>query len=467
MKPRSSTNIRTERPRPPGTEQVLSLFSRSTGLLIWVKDRKENRLLYISPNYRSIWDRPVEDLYASPDDFIGAVHPDDRERVSTLYHRGGGEGGTVYRILRSDGRFRWIWSRAEIVENESREYELGVAAEVTAHSEVVNDYQIFFQAVEHSTTAMIITDSEGAITYVNRVFERLYGYSRLDTIGRNPRVLNPGRQYYRDHGIDEAAYDNLFASMWRELKDPERGVWEGEVFNRRKDGTVARIHLFIYAIRDRNDRITSYAAVPIDVTRQRRLEETLRVEAYSAIADVAEQRDNDTGAHMKRLSLQARRLAEIFGCSTRFCEEISRFAPLHDIGKVAIQDTILRAPRRLTDSEMRVMRSHAAIGYRIFRDKASMGMAADIAYSHHERYDGRGYPRGLSGAEIPLSARITTIVDVYDALRSRRPYKSPVSHEEALKTIQAGRGSYFDPGLVDLFVRHHEEFDRIQREVPD
>jgi PAS domain S-box-containing protein len=469
------------------SESLLSLISREIEDVLWVKDLETDQILHISRNYESVWGRPLEAIYTRSDDYLQAIHLEDREKLAQLSADTTGRKAAEYRIQLPDGGTRWIWSRAEIVSDGEKKYEVGIATDVTQRKRnelepsrqviqcrnltcqmmTLHDCEIFFHAVEHATNAMIITDPEGIITHVNRAFEVLYGYTKAETIGNNPRILNPGPQVYRDLGYDTHAYRRLFESLWNGIKDPNVGFWEGDVFNGRKDGTFTHIHLFIHSIRDKDNRITSYVGMPIDVTKQRENENRIRFETYAAIADIAAQRDNDTGAHMKRLGIQARLLATYHGCTSKFCEDIFQFAPLHDIGKVGIQDRILLTPRRLTNAEMEIMKTHTEIGYRIFRGKAGMEMAAEIAHSHHERFDGTGYPQGLEETQTPLSARITCLVDVYDALRHERPYKNALSHEVALEVIRAGRGTHFDPALVDCFVQYNQAFDTIQREYPD
>jgi putative two-component system response regulator len=192
----------------------------------------------------------------------------------------------------------------------------------------------------------------------------------------------------------------------------------------------------------------------------------VRLECYSAITEMAEARDTDTGTHLRRLSAFARMLAEAAGYPARLAEEMAVFAPMHDIGKVAIPDNILLAPRKLTETEWEIMKSHSLLGWQLLRDKSILLTAAEIAYTHHERYDGTGYPQGLHADEIPLSGRIVAIADVYDALRSVRPYKSAWDHVEAANYILDQSGRHFDPLLVDAFDtvqdRFRASFDELQ-----
>jgi len=205
-----------------------------------------------------------------------------------------------------------------------------------------------------------------------------------------------------------------------------------------------------------------------------------QVATIHALVKSAEARDDDTGAHIERTSayckLIAEKLRETGACPESigpgYAENISLASPLHDIGKVGIPDTILLKPARLTPEEFEIMKTHASIGYHTlasvettYHGNTFLEFGMEIARNHHEKWDGSGYPRGLSGEDIPLSARIMALSDVYDALRSKRVYKEAFAHQKALGIIAQGRGSHFDPALVDIFLKNHllfqEIFDRL------
>lgn len=188
-------------------------------------------------------------------------------------------------------------------------------------------------------------------------------------------------------------------------------------------------------------------------TRTRELEAT-RLEVLERLCQAVEFRDDVTGRHTRRVGERAAALAAASGLSAPEVDLLRRAAPLHDVGKIAIPDAILRKPGRLTEEELTVMRTHTTIGARILAGGGSelMATAETIARSHHERWDGRGYPGGLSGESIPLVARIVSIVDVHDALTSARQYRSAWSPERARDEISAGAGVHFDPRLVETFM---------------
>jgi putative two-component system response regulator len=201
-----------------------------------------------------------------------------------------------------------------------------------------------------------------------------------------------------------------------------------------------------------------------------------------ALARLAKRRDDETGWHLERVSRYCRLIAHGLSAdgrcadelTDRFVQDLVRAAPLHDIGKVGIPDAILDKPGKLDAAEWEVMRTHPALGADALRALIEstprpgfLRLAHDVALCHHERWDGGGYPRGLSGDAIPLSARIVALADVYDALTTRRPYKEPWPHARALELIASERGRHFDPDVVDAFMRRADEADQIRERFAD
>ena len=189
------------------------------------------------------------------------------------------------------------------------------------------------------------------------------------------------------------------------------------------------------------------------------LDESQR-EIIFTISEVAEQRSNETGQHVKRVALYSKLLAEIYGLSEIEADILFTASPMHDIGKVAIPDSILQKPGKLTDEEMKVMKDHANIGYNMLKSSKRdiLKASAIIAKGHHEKYDGSGYPEGTKGDEIHIYARIVALADVFDALGSRRVYKDRWEMDDILELLKKERGKHFDPQLIDLFFEHKEKF---------
>ena len=193
----------------------------------------------------------------------------------------------------------------------------------------------------------------------------------------------------------------------------------------------------------------------------------------TGLSSLIESRDLETGEHVSRTATYVRKLADLARKEGVYADQIDdhfifmlyTLAPMHDIGKIVVSDQILRKPARLTSEEFDKMKEHAKAGGTVVRevlngvtDEEYVSFAANIASYHHERWDGKGYPTGLSGEDIPLSARIMAIADVFDALISKRCYKEAISREEAYKIIEEESGTHFDPNLVEVFLRHKDEF---------
>ena len=197
-----------------------------------------------------------------------------------------------------------------------------------------------------------------------------------------------------------------------------------------------------------------------------------------ALAKLAESRDPETGMHLERIQEYSRALAIQLSHQVAYADEITEeyieliylTSPLHDIGKVGIPDGVLLKPGPLSDTEFEIMKRHARIGaetldalLKVQPDAPYLLMAREIAATHHERFDGTGYPLGMSGQDIPLCGRIVALADVYDALTTKRVYKPAYSHDVARATIVEGRGTHFDPGIVDAFLAIEKQFVEIRR----
>ncbi|MFC1977127.1 HD domain-containing phosphohydrolase [Chloroflexota bacterium] len=187
------------------------------------------------------------------------------------------------------------------------------------------------------------------------------------------------------------------------------------------------------------------------------------------LSRAAEYKDEYTGAHIQRVSNYAAIVAHELGLTEEASETILYAAPMHDVGKIGIPDHILLKPRRLDPDEWEIMKQHTIIGAQILEgsDAESIKLAGAIASTHHEKWDGSGYPKGIKGSEIPLAGRITAIADVFDALTSKRPYKEAFLLESAFAIIKEGKGSHFNPEVVDAFLAVKDEILSIREKYED
>jgi putative two-component system response regulator len=211
--------------------------------------------------------------------------------------------------------------------------------------------------------------------------------------------------------------------------------------------------------------------------KQHRLDRLQRV-TINTLTECSESRDSDTGQHIKRTSLYVETLAKHLACEADLSHrlrsgdiiQLISASPLHDIGKMGIPDAILMKNGKLTSEEFDVMKTHVTIGADMLRKAVAelgfesfLDMALEICLTHHEKWDGSGYPNNIKGDEIPLTGRIMAVADVYDALTSARPYKEPFSHEKAMQISIEGREKHFDPVLVDMFVEVADSFSEINQ----
>ncbi|MEO5375404.1 MAG: two-component system response regulator [Alphaproteobacteria bacterium] len=271
----------------------------------------------------------------------------------------------------------------------------------------------------------------------------------------------------------------VFVSALTESVDEQRGFAVGAVdyINKpfRPELVMARVrtHLEMKAYRDDLERLVE--------ERTRALSRTQDATIFT-VANLAETRDPETGAHIMRTQHYVKALAQYLSASPHHASTLTasnidllfKSAPLHDIGKVGIPDHILLKPGKLTPEEFEQMKTHTVTGWETlnkteqrFGSDSFLRYACEISLTHHEKWDGSGYPHKLAGDAIPLSGRLMAVADVYDALTSARPYKKPFTHEAAKTMIVDGRGKHFDPEVVDAFLALEDEFLEIYRRIND
>lgn len=228
--------------------------------------------------------------------------------------------------------------------------------------------------------------------------------------------------------------------------------------------------------------VCNMTALALEQMRNQEAKDQAQKAIVIGMAALAEYRDTDTGTHLKRVTEYALTLARELRTANAFAnviddpflDDLEQAMPLHDIGKVAVPDAILLKPGKLTDEEFAIMEGHTTLGAQVIQSVIDnvigagfLRMTKEIALSHHERFDGSGYPAGLAGEEIPLPARIAAVADVYDALRSKRPYKAAFEHDQAIKIIRQETGSHFDPAIVTAFLKREQDFAELALELGD
>ncbi len=232
---------------------------------------------------------------------------------------------------------------------------------------------------------------------------------------------------------------------------------------------VARIRSHL-KIKQLNDQLSDYrVSLERKVARRTAQLKDASLEVIWRLTTASEYRDNETGAHIRRMSHYSAAISQKMGLSPKSVEMILYAAPMHDIGKIGIPDEILLKPGKLEAKEWELMKTHTLIGANILKGSkiGYVRMGAVIARVHHEKWDGSGYPAGLKARQIPLVGRIVALADVFDALTSKRPYKEAYSIEKSRGIIEQGRGTHFDPGVVDAFLAIQEEISDIKEKYQD
>ncbi len=299
------------------------------------------------------------------------------------------------------------------------------------------------------------TDTNGVITYANEPFCKVSQYSKAELLGQS-------------HGIvrHPDSSDRFYQEMWNTITDKK--VWQGVIKNRAKDGSSYYVDATIVPILNHHNEIIEYISVRTDITKQIQAKEQIlsaQKEIIYTLGEMGELRSKETGDHVNRVALYSALLARHYGLADEEVEMLKMASPMHDIGKVAISDAILLKPGKLSDEEFVQMREHASIGYEIFKKSSHrlLQMAAIISHEHHEKWDGTGYPRGLSGTDISICGRITAVADVFDALSNDRVYKKAWPLEEVIDFMKDESGKSFEPRLVDILLEHIDDILQIKQ----
>ena len=358
----------------------------------------------------------------------------------------------------------------------------------------------------HQHTILIVDDNAENLTVLGELLRRDYrvlaatdGLRALQLAARVPRpdlilldVMMPEMNGYQVLAALQATPETrdipvIFTTAMCATEEEEQGLQLGAADYLTKPLkpaiVMARVQTHLALKRARDALKRDKAGLEIEVLRQMHENRQIQDVTIRALARLAETRDNETGNHILRTQEYVHALAQRARLLPQFSDElsernvalISKSAPLHDIGKVGIPDSILLKPGKLTPQEWEVMKTHAALGAdAIGRAVADLQQptgflmyATQIARHHHERWDGSGYPDRLAGSAIPLAARLMAIADVFDALISRRSYKAAMPPEQARAIMEAERGKHFDPDLLDVFLGAFEEFCEIARRRPD
>jgi len=365
-------------------------------------------------------------------------------------------------IIDADGDIvEFIGLRKDITEIENYKEILKNKLSDTNHSleESINHTTQYEEAI-NKFTAILKTDTNNNITYINREFSKLSGYTLEELKGVNCKDIR-----HENHRISGDC-KRLKATL-------EKNQHISITFtNIAKDGSLYFVETIAYPITNLDGEVIEYLQLMHDITELRNLHkeiEDTQKEIVYKMGEIGESRSKETGNHVKRVAEYSKELALLYGLSEKESEVLFTASPMHDIGKVAIADNILKKPGKLTQEEFLIMKTHASIGYEILKGSSRevLQAAAIVANEHHEKWDGTGYPNGTQGEDIHIYGRITALADVFDALGSDRCYKKAWSDTKILDLIKDEKGKHFDPILVDVFLENLDIFFNIRTKYTD
>ncbi|MEV9615126.1 PAS domain S-box protein [Aliarcobacter butzleri] len=320
---------------------------------------------------------------------------------------------------------------------------------------LVNTYK---EAIDESNIILRV-DTNKNITYANDAFYNISGYSKDELLGKPYSIL-------KHYNLSEEESNQKIEEIFSEK------IWKGKVSNYKKNGEVFHCNVTLFPLRNEKDEIIEFMSVRHDITQienlHDELEDTQREIIYK-LGEIGETRSSETGNHVKRVAEYSRLLAQKVNLSQQDVNRLFIASPMHDIGKIGIPDAILNKPGKLNEDEWKIMKTHTQIGYDILKDskRETLRAAGIVSYTHHEKWDGTGYPLGLKGEDIHIFGRITAVADVFDALGSDRCYKKAWPLENILDLFKNEKGKHFDPKLIDIFIENLDEFLAIRDSYKD
>ena len=303
------------------------------------------------------------------------------------------------------------------------------------------------------STSVIRFDMDFKINFVNESFSSISQYKYEELSGKN----------FYDLFV---SYENENSDM---LKDKilSKDIYMGVLKCKREDASLFHMDFTFVPIFDQNKNIIEYMAMGIDISDVINLHQEIddtQKDVIFTLGSIGESRSKETGNHVKRVAEYSYLLAKKIGLSEKDAELIRMASPMHDIGKVGIKDNILHKPGSFDEAEFEIMKNHTLYGYEMLRhsNRKILQTSAIIAYEHHEKWDGSGYPRGLKGDNINIFGRLTAVADVFDALGSDRCYKEAWPLDKILDLLKRDSGTHFDPAIIDAFINNLDEFLEIR-----
>jgi PAS domain S-box-containing protein len=329
------------------------------------------------------------------------------------------------------------------------------AFNLTESIRIVNAYK---EAIDESNIILRI-DLNKNIVYANEAFLNISCYNKEDLIGKPYSFLN-------HYNLSEEEKIEKINTIF------DGNIWKGKISNINKNSEVFHCDVTVYPLKSKDGKTIEYMLIHHDITDIERLhkelEDTQREIIYK-LGEIGESRSSETGQHVKRVAEYSKLLAQKVGLEQKDVNRLFMVSPMHDIGKIGIPDSILNKNGKLDSDEWEIMKTHASIGYEILKSSKRdiLQAAAVVSHTHHEKWDGSGYPLGTKGEDIHIFGRITAIADVFDALGSERVYKKAWPLEKILDLFNEEKGKHFDPNLIEIFMENLEDFLQIRDKYKD
>lgn len=363
---------------------------------------------------------------------------------------------TVIPILDTDNQveeFVALMVDMTVVHEKFDRLSLKLNQDIKSNQHYLNEYE---RAIEVGTSLCVL-DTEGKIISANQNFSSILNCQTKDLMGV------PFSEMVRDC----SNFNDLVLNKVKQQGYCSRVIRVGLQL-----GSERTLSTVIVGIHDQSGNLHSMMSLSQDISESIKLNEDIietQKELIYIMGEVVENHSQETGMHIKRVAQISKLLAEQYGLSSEHAQMIKLASPMHDLGKVGIPDEILHKKGKLDRDEYQIMKKHASLGYNMLNkmDRPLIHMAATIAHEHHEFYNGNGYPQGLSGEQIAIEARIVGLVDVFDALSSKRSYKKPWTDEQIIEYLQTNKGVQFDPDLVDLFLENLDNIIDIRNQLQD
>lgn len=445
------------------------------------KTNSEGIITYVNKAFCTISGYEEKELLGKPQNIIR--HPDTESSIfKDMWHtikdlKKPWSG--VLKNKKKDGNSYWVQTIINPIMNineEIIEY-IGIRTDITYIEQTKIDLKIQydisqnnFQGIVHlsklyenaieETSIILRVDKNYNFTYANEQFYKISGYTKEELIGKSYDYLK----------ITDDMQDSYIKDMWNCLMEGK--TWKGQISNIFQNTKIFHFLVTVVPIININGEVLEYMSIRKDITDivnlHNEIEEAQKEIIYK-MGEIGESRSNETGNHVKRVAEYSKLLAKLYGMNEKECDILFTASPMHDIGKVAVPDSILNKPGKLDEDEWIIMKQHCTIGYDILKNsqREILRAAAIVSMFHHEKWDGSGYPSSLSGENIHIYGRITAIADVFDALGSDRCYKKAWLDEDIFELLEKGKGKHFDPSLIDLFFENIDKFIEIRDKYKD